>query len=105
MSGYAEAWRDAERMRTAGLPVLPHQAQELTRAGAALDAQRSHGAADLAAAFKRTPGLDRAIGRSEAGRGVEAMNAAGRARAEGKDRDIAREIGLPPRTRDHGMER
>ena len=105
VSGYAEAWRDAQRMTARRLPVLPHQAQELDRAGKALDAQRPHGAADLAAAFKRTPGLDQAIGRGEAGRGVEAMNAAGRARAEGKDRDIAKEIGLPPRTRDRGMER
>lgn len=105
VSGYAEAWRDAERMKAQGLPVLPHQAQELKRAGAALDAQRPHGAADLAAAFKRTPGLDQAIGRGETTRGVEAMNAAGRAREQGMERDIAQELGLPPRTRDRGLER
>jgi hypothetical protein len=33
------------------------------------------------------------------------MNAAGRARVEAKERDIAREIGLPRRTCDRGMER
>ncbi len=100
VSGYAEAWRDAERMTAQKLPVLPHQAQELDRAGKALDAQRPHGAADLAAALRLTPKL-------EQGRAIEAMNVAGRARVEGRDRDVAREIGLPSRTRDRdrGMER
>lgn len=60
--------------------------------------QRPHGAPDLAAAFKRTPGLDQAIGRGETARGVEAMNAAGRVRTQGKDRDITQELGLPPRS-------
>ena len=80
------------------LPVLPHQAKELDRAGKALDAQRPHGAEDLAAALGRTPKL-------EQGRAIDAMNAAARVRVEGKDCDIAKEIGLPPRTRDRGMAR
>jgi hypothetical protein len=33
------------------------------------------------------------------------MNAAGRARIEGKSRDLAKEIGPPPRSRDRDMER
>jgi hypothetical protein len=41
---YARAWADAQRMRTAGLPVLPHQEQALARAGADLDRLRPHGA-------------------------------------------------------------
>lgn len=98
VTDYAEAWRDAARMVAQKLPVLHHQAQELDRAGKALDAQRPHGATDLAAALRQTPKL-------EQGRAIEAMNAAGRIREQGRERDIAREIGLPPRDRDRGMER
>ena len=98
ISGYADAWRDAARMTAQKLPVLPHQAKELDRAGKALDAQRPHGAADLAAALRKTPQL-------EPGRAIEAMNAAGRARVEGKSRDLAKEIGPPPCSRDRDMER
>jgi Ti-type conjugative transfer relaxase TraA len=100
VSGYAEAWRDAERMTAQRLPVLPHQTQELDRAGAALDAQRPHGARDLAGALERTAGLDRVIGRGEASRGVEAMNAEPRERA--KDRVRERELS---RSRGRDMER
>jgi hypothetical protein len=98
ISGYADAWRDAARMTAHKLPVLPHQAKELDRAGRVLDAQRPHGAADLSAALRRTPQL-------EPGRAIEAMNAAGRARVEGKSRDLAKDIGPPPRSRDRDMER
>ena len=34
---YARAWADAERMRQAGLPVLPHQIEALARADRALE--------------------------------------------------------------------
>jgi hypothetical protein len=54
---YARAWADAKRMRTAGLPVLPHQEQALARAGADLDRLRPHGAQDLRVALTVRPEL------------------------------------------------
>src|SRR4051812_21556835 len=44
-------------MRTAGLPVLPHQEQALARAGADLDRLRPHGAQDLRGALTVRPEL------------------------------------------------
>src|SRR4051794_12424962 len=54
---FARAWADAERMRTAGLPVLPHQEQALTKAGADLDRLRPNGAEDLRVALTARPEL------------------------------------------------
>ena len=54
---YARAWADAKRMRTAGLPVLPHQEQALARAGADLDRLRPNGAQDLRVALTVRPEL------------------------------------------------
>src|SRR3954451_8096620 len=54
---YARAWADAKRMRTAGLPVLPHQEQALAKAGADLDRLRPHGAQDLRVALTVRPEL------------------------------------------------
>jgi Ti-type conjugative transfer relaxase TraA len=54
---YARAWADAQRMRTAGLPVLPHQEQALARAGAGLDRLRPHGSQDLRVALTVRPEL------------------------------------------------
>src|SRR3954453_1015822 len=44
-------------MRTAGLPVLPHQEQALARAGADLDRLRPHGSQDLRVALTVRPEL------------------------------------------------
>ena len=54
---YARAWADAKRMRTAGLPVLPHQEQALAKAGADLDRLRPNGAQDLRVALTVRPEL------------------------------------------------
>jgi hypothetical protein len=54
---YARAWADAERMRQAGLPVLPHQTEALARADRAIEGQRPSFGQDLDAALTRTPGL------------------------------------------------
>src|SRR4051812_10200909 len=43
---FAQAWADAERIRTAGLPVLPHQEQALAQAGTDLDRLRPNGTED-----------------------------------------------------------
>ena len=56
---FARAWADAERMRTAGLPVLPHQEQALAKAGADLDRLRPNGAQDLRVALTVRPELAR----------------------------------------------
>ena len=53
----ARAWADAKRMRTAGLPVLPHQEQALAKAGADLDRLRPNGAQDLRVALTVRPEL------------------------------------------------
>jgi hypothetical protein len=54
---YVRAWADAERMRQAGLPVLPHQTAALARADRAIEGQRPSFGRDLDAALTRTPGL------------------------------------------------
>ena len=54
---FARAWADAERMRTTGLPVLPHQEQALTESGADLDRLRPNGAEDLRVALSARPEL------------------------------------------------
>src|SRR4029079_9454892 len=54
---FARAWADTERMRTAGLPVLPHQEQALTKAGADLDRLRPNGTEDLRVALTARPEL------------------------------------------------
>ncbi|MDX3908195.1 MAG: Ti-type conjugative transfer relaxase TraA [Sphingobium sp.] len=71
---YAKAFDEIERMRGSDLAVMPHQKVALDRAKEALDAIRPHGAADLGAAFQRSPELVReaADGRSQAA--VRAMH-------------------------------
>ena len=54
---FARAWADAARMRTAGLPVLPHQEQALAKAGADLDRLRPNGSQDLRVALTSRPEL------------------------------------------------
>lgn len=65
---YAKALNEIERMRGSGLAPMPHQTVALERAREALDAIRPHAAADLGAAFERSPELIReaADGRSQA---------------------------------------
>ena len=57
ITGYAKAFADAERMRAARLPVLPHQQIALERAGDRLDAVDQEAGRDLRAVLKREPGL------------------------------------------------
>ncbi len=63
VEGYARAFADAERMRAARLPVLPHQELALQQAGKRLDAADRQVGQDLRSALDRNPGL--AAGRSE----------------------------------------
>ncbi len=55
--GYARAFADAERMRAAALPVLPHQEIALRQAGERLDAVDPDTGRDLRSALGREPGL------------------------------------------------
>jgi Ti-type conjugative transfer relaxase TraA len=54
---YARAWLDAERMRQAVLPVLPHQEQALATAGRGLDGLGAGASRDMQAALDAGPGL------------------------------------------------
>ncbi len=65
---YARAAIDIGRMKSRGLPVLPHQREALDKARAGLDAIRPYAAADLASAFKQSPELvqEAAGGRTQA---------------------------------------
>jgi Ti-type conjugative transfer relaxase TraA len=54
---YARAAADIERMKSKGLPVLPHQDSALRKAGEALDGIRPDAARDLASALRRDPRL------------------------------------------------
>jgi Ti-type conjugative transfer relaxase TraA len=66
LAAYARAWSDAERMKEAGLPVLPHQTQALARAGERLEELSTGLSRDAGAALARRPALAQAIGQ-EAG--------------------------------------
>ena len=61
VDGFARAWSDAARMRTANLPVLEHQKQALGRAGAALEAARPGGTRELLSALRHDPAAQRAM--------------------------------------------
>jgi Ti-type conjugative transfer relaxase TraA len=80
LGDYARAWSDAERMERAGLPVLPHQALALERAGQALEATMTGLSRDVRAALARAPELAHGTGQPEG------MAALGRA-VEGERRD------------------
>jgi Ti-type conjugative transfer relaxase TraA len=62
VAAYARAWADADRMRQAGLPVLPHQTEALARADRALDEQLPGFGRDLDAALTRIPALAEGAG-------------------------------------------
>ncbi len=57
VEGYARAFADAERMRAARLPVLPHQELALQRASQGLDGVDRQVGQDLRSALERNPGL------------------------------------------------
>jgi Ti-type conjugative transfer relaxase TraA len=77
---YARAWSDAERMRQAGLPVLPHQTAALAEADRALGTQLPGFGQDLQAALTHAPRLAQGTGTDA---GLAALIEAGRlARAE-----------------------
>lgn len=61
VDGFARAWSDASRMRTANLPVLEHQKRALGRAGAALEAARRGGTRELLSALRHDPATGRAM--------------------------------------------
>jgi Ti-type conjugative transfer relaxase TraA len=99
---YARAWADADRMRQAGLPVLPHQTEALARADRTLDEQLPGFGGDLDSALTRVPALAQGAGTAAAewsGARLAALIAAGReARApreklEARARDTVRAWG------------
>ena len=59
---YARAWSDAERMRQAGLPVLPHQTAALAQADRALETQLPGFGQDLQVALTHAPRLAQGAG-------------------------------------------
>ena len=75
VGAYARAWSDGERMRQAGLPVLPHQAAALAAADRALDAQFPGFGQDLKAALTHAPRLAHGAGTDH---GLAALIEAGR---------------------------
>jgi len=84
---YARAWSDAERMRQAGLPVLPHQAVALAQADRALDGQLPGFGQDLQAVLTQAPRLAEGAGTDA---GLAALITAGRAARGGRERLEAR---------------
>ena len=80
VGAYARAWSDAERMRRAGLPVLPHQTVALAQADRALETQLPGFGEDLQAALTHAPRLAQGAGTDA---GLAALIEAGRvARSE-----------------------
>ena len=89
VAAYARAFADAERMRAAKLPVLPHQALALTRAGEGLDAVDRSTGRDLRAVLERSPELAAGAG-TQAGR-VALRDAMDQERAARRDPSIRAE--------------
>jgi Ti-type conjugative transfer relaxase TraA len=90
---YARAWADANRMRQAGLPVLPHQTEALARADRALDARLPGFGRDLNAALTRLPALAEGAGTGAAewsGARLTTLIAAGRVERAPRERLEAR---------------
>ena len=80
VAGYARAWADADRMRIAELPVLPHQTLALEKTGKTLEGHATNLARDVATALEKTPGMAHEVGTTEGARALVA--AAGIARGE-----------------------
>jgi Ti-type conjugative transfer relaxase TraA len=79
---YAHAAADISRMEEKGLPVLPHQAQALERAGTVLDQVRPEAARDLASALRRDPELTAQAASGNTGGAVRAMAEEAKVRAD-----------------------
>ena len=80
IAGYARAWADADRMRAAELPVLPHQTLALDKAGKALEGHATNLTRDVTTALEKMPSLAREAGSVEGARVLGA--AAGTARQQ-----------------------
>jgi hypothetical protein len=77
---YVRVWMDVDRMRQAGLPVLPHQTAALAQADRAFDQSLAGFGQDLDAALTRASGLAQGV---DTDTGLVALIEAGRvARAE-----------------------
>ncbi len=125
VEGFARAYQDADRMRAADLPVLPHQKLALRSAGAAMDKARPGSTREFVAVLKHetlsqramadltgparaaqlVAGMDRErqrqVQREAAARGVE-VTAGERG---GLDAGRQPEAKRPAKERDKGMER
>ncbi|WP_269713926.1 Ti-type conjugative transfer relaxase TraA [Caulobacter sp. NIBR2454] len=97
VTAFARAWRDAERMREAGLPVLPHQAKAFEAASERIDQFRERGSERLAVAFSAEPEL---AASAERGRTAAAMAALERPGMPERDPGLER-----GHERDRGWER
>jgi ABC-type phosphate transport system auxiliary subunit len=75
---YARAWSDAERMRRADLPVLPHQAVALKAAGQALEEFGDNLGRDVRAALEAAPALAREIDTAQGRQALVAATASTR---------------------------
>ena len=84
---YARAWADAERMRAAGLPLLPHQAAGLGQADRLVEAARPGFRQDLEAALSRAPSLAQGAGKTA---GLGALIEAGQAERSRREKLEAR---------------
>jgi Ti-type conjugative transfer relaxase TraA len=70
---YGRAARDVLAMKAKAVPVLPHQAQAMTKAADDLDAVREHGARDLYAAIRQDPALVEEAANGRTQRAIQAM--------------------------------
>ncbi|PZQ62229.1 MAG: Ti-type conjugative transfer relaxase TraA [Phenylobacterium zucineum] len=97
---FARAWRDAERMRDAGLDILPHQRIALDRAAGALERAHPDLASKMAAVLARAPALGASAARGRPGPLLQAA-----ARHVEADRGAAAPSRPLDRGRDPGLER
>lgn len=65
---FAAAWEDALRMRRQDLPILPHQHRALNQTQAAIEAERSGFAQEVAMTLRDDPGLGGPAAAGAAGR-------------------------------------
>ncbi|MGH7048443.1 MAG: Ti-type conjugative transfer relaxase TraA, partial [Stellaceae bacterium] len=80
LAAYVRAWSDAARMTPQGLPVLPHQAIALERAGQRLEAHEAGLSRDVRAALERGPELAHSLGQPQGRAALDRV--IGMARAE-----------------------
>jgi Ti-type conjugative transfer relaxase TraA len=108
VGGYTRAWSDTERMREAGLPVLPHQAAALAAADRTLNAQLPEFGRDLDAALTQAPRLVQSAGTD---RGLAVLIEAGRVartereKLEARAREAVRAWGKLEQAYDHAAKR